>query len=112
MCDDVRDKAKADKITMKDALAALRIEISNFGRKRGVAEAMILDPISFQQIKYQLSKSAMGRRINQEDLMAECKKLFKKPTLQQKLRVAVHQMDAAFKYLLISVLQFYDYPIK
>ena len=63
--------------------------MSTFRRKRVVAEAMIVDPTSFLEIRERLARTSVGKRINQEDLLSECKKLMKKPALEQKLRLAV-----------------------
>lgn len=89
MYENVRDKIQADQVGLREALTLLRIDRSTFRRKRVVAEAMIVDPTSFLEIRERLARTSSGKKINQEDLLSECKKLMKKPALEQKLRLAV-----------------------
>ena len=89
MYENVRDKVQADQVSVRDALGSLRIDRSTFRRKRVIAEAMIVDPASYNEIRERLARSSVGKKINQEDLLSECKKLMKRPLLQQKKRLAV-----------------------
>ena len=76
---------------IEEAVQELGYKSRTFGRKRSIAELMILEPEEFERIRERLARTSTGRRISQEELVIKCNEVLRKPHVQTKRRLAVAQ---------------------
>ena len=76
---------------IEEAVQELEYKSRTFGRKRSIAELMILEPEEFERIRERLARTSTGRRISQEELVIKCNEVLRKSHVQTKRRLAVAQ---------------------
>ena len=75
---------------IEEVVQELGYKSRTFGRKRSIAELMILEPEEFERIRERLARTSTGRTISQEELVIKCNEVLRKPHVQTKRRLAVH----------------------
>lgn len=76
-------------VSIEQAVENLGHFMRTFHRKRAIAELMIIDPEVYRKVRDEVARNSAGRRINQEVLVTECKKILSRPAMKIKRRIAV-----------------------